>query len=451
MSLRFRLLASIVAVLLAALAIGGVLACRQAQKSVQTEMDAALAGGTMVVRQSVAIHGVAPPLSYIKSLVRSFDGQRHVQVAFLLDGVERGQSRLASYNATVPDWFTALINVPSKTVRIPLSAPLSDSSAATLILRTRPGNEIGEVWNQTRDAVAIMILFCGGTFVLVYVLIGQALRSLSRLEAGFGSISEGNYETAILERGPPEFRALARGFNRMTGRLGAYAKRNTQLQEQLVKLQDEERAWIARDLHDEVGPYLFAIGVDAEAIPILIDARNSRETAKRADAIREAVAHIQKHIRVILRQLRPVEHLDFGLDAAVRDALAFWQRRYPEIRFDLDIRLNGAEIARSVEEVVYRVVRESINNAVRHGQPQCIGVSIICSEPAGITMEIVDDGEGLPVGPLRKGMGLDGMAARIRALNGAFEVVSRAAGPGVRVTAAMPTQAGAMSIQAPAA
>jgi signal transduction histidine kinase len=66
-------------------------------------------------------------------------------------------------------------------------------------------------------------------------------------------------------------------------------------------------------------------------------------------------------------------------------------------------------------------------------------------------VQIVDDGEGLPEGPLRKGMGLDGMAARIRALNGKFEVLPRAAGRGLRVIATMPLQAGENLMRAPAA
>ena len=448
MSLRFRLLASIVGALLVALTVGGTLACWQARRSVQTEMDAALAGGTLAVRQSLAVAGAASSRTYLQSLVRSFDGQRHLRAILQLGGRPGTQSRLASFPLGVPEWFAALIGVPSRTIRIPLPAQVPAASAATLILRTDPGNEIGEVWNQMRDAFAVMVLFCGGTFVLVYVLIGHALRSLSMLETGLRLISDGDYETAVPERGPPELRSLARGFNRMAERLRTYAKRNLQLQEQIVRLQDEERAWIARDLHDEVGPYLFAIGVDAEAIPVLVDAKNSSETTKRADAIREAVAHIQTHIRAILRQLRPVEHLDFGLDPAIRDLIAFWQRRYPDVRFDLDMRLDGAELARDAEEVVYQVVRESLSNAVRHGGPEFIGVSIICSEPNNVAVEIVDDGNGLPAGPLRAGMGLDGMAARIRALDGVLEVKPRMAGRGVRVIAMLPLPAGAAHMRA---
>ncbi|HEY3638170.1 MAG TPA: histidine kinase [Rhizomicrobium sp.] len=442
MSLRFRLLACVVGVLLAALIAGGVLACWQARKSVRVELDAALASGVLMVHESLAISGNKPAPAYIDLLVRSFDGERHIRATLLRpDGTTGARSQLAPSAVSVPGWFDALIGVSSRTIRIPLATNHADASRPILLLTTEPQNEIGEVWNQTRDAVAIMFLFCGGTFVFVYLLIGRALQSLSSLEAGFRTISEGNYEADVPERGSREFWALAHGFNQMTNRLRSYGQRNAQLQEQLVRLQEEERAWIARDLHDEVGPYLFAIGVDTAAIPDLIETKKSSDAIDRAAAIREAVAHIQKHIKAILRQLRPVEHLDFGLDAAVRDLIAFWQRRYPEIHFDLDIRLNGADVPRNVEEVIFRVVRESIGNAVRHGRPENIGVSILCLEFTRVAVEIVDDGDGLPAGPLQMGMGLDGMAARIHALDGEFGAGPRMSGRGVRVAATLPLQA----------
>jgi two-component system sensor histidine kinase UhpB len=442
LSLRSLLLASIVAVLLGALAIGGLLACLQARKSVRTEMDSALVGGTLVVHQSLQSEDRQPSAARFRALIRSFDGQRHLRAVLLIGGVQAAQSRPAPVSVAVPRWFAALINVPSTvaTARISLPGQSPGSSPATLLLKSEPDNEIGEVWIQTRNAFAVLVILCGGISALICVIIGRTLRSITTLEAGLRTISDGHYETAVPEIGPPEFRALAAGFNRMAERLHVYVLRNAQLQDQLVKLQDEERAWIARDLHDEVGPYLFAIGVDAEAIPILAEAKRSSEMVQRADAICEAVAHIKRHIRAILRQLRPVQHLDFGLDSAVRDTIDFWQRRYPEMQFDLDLKLGHAEMTREIEEVAYRIVSEGISNAVRHARPKSVGISIVCLNGGRLKVDVVDDGNGLPIGPLRAGMGLDGMAARIRALHGNFEVGPRVAGSGVRITALLPLE-----------
>src|SRR6202008_2477114 len=88
-------------------------------------------------------------------------------------------------------------------------------------------------------------------------------------------------------------------------------------------------------------------------------------------SVREAVMHIQQQVRDILRQLRPVTQLEFGLEAAIRDLASFWSRRNPHIRFALDISL-GVAPGRRQEEAAYRIVQESISNAVRHGPPDVI-------------------------------------------------------------------------------
>ncbi len=184
------------------------------------------------------------------------------------------------------------------------------------------------------DSFVIMLLFCGASLVAVYAIIGARARVLLEFDAALRGIADGGYQARMPEKGPPEFSRLARGLQPDGG-----AARRLRAQEpraagqQILTLQEEERAEIARDLHDEVGPYLFAIGVDAEAAGLA--------------SIRESVAHVQKHIRAILRQLRPAGLLDFGLRAAIGDLVAFWSRRDPAITFDLDIAVEDCETRRA--------------------------------------------------------------------------------------------------------
>jgi len=106
----------------------------------------------------------------------------------------------------------------------------------------------------------------------------------------------------------------------------------------VMEAEENERQRIARDLHDEVGPYLFALQVDAKAIGKI----DTPEASRLSASAREAVVHIQRHVRNILRQLRPVTQLEFGLEAAVGDLAAFWTRRNPEIRFERNVRLHAS-------------------------------------------------------------------------------------------------------------
>lgn len=427
MSLQYRLIAAISALLLAALALFGALACSHASSTVQAEMHDALASAEDVAHHALGRHSDDEGPGFLADLVFSFDGQRHVQAQVVLpSGRTLIRSRLAASEDQAPGWFRALVDVHPQSVRIPAPAP----PGAVLVLSTDPSNETAEAWSRTQAAFVTLLLFCGGVCVLIYLIVGHALRRFGDFDAALRELGDGRYDTALAERGPPEFARLARGFNHMAGRIRDVEQRNRELREQILTLQEEERAEIARDLHDEVGPYLFAISVDAGDIPRLLLRDDAQaEIGERASSIRDAAAHIQKQVRAILRQLRPTDALEFGLKAGIDELIAFWTRRRPEIGFDLRVELGGASVGRRIEAVAYRLVQESISNAVRHGEPGRIAVTIAPVEGDMLLVEVLDDGAPAaePKGS-GAGTGIRGMAERVKGLGGRFEAGPAAEG-----------------------
>jgi two-component system, NarL family, sensor histidine kinase UhpB len=419
MSLRARLLVSIALILLGALAVGALLLTWRATRSVETEMHAALAGAVDAAREASAHR--AGDAQFLSSLVASFDGQRHVRAVLLAPppGV-RAASRLAVAADAPPEWFDTLIRVPPETARIALSG-------STLVLTTDPTNEIAEVWTQAEDAFAIMLLFCGGVFLSVYAILGRAIGFFSTMGGALRTVADGDYRERLAETGAPEFVGLARDFNRMATRLDDGEREALALQRQILTLQEEERAEIARDLHDEVGPYLFAIGVDADAMALL------PQQAERARAIRDAVAHVRRHIRAILRELRPANPLEFGLREAVADIVAFWTRRSPTTAFDVAI--DAIRLDRRTSEAAYRIIQESVSNAVRHGRPSTVRIRV-AEEGDAVAISVEDDGEGLRKDSV-PGLGLAGMTERARSLGGSLMVTGSR---GVSITALLPVE-----------
>ena len=101
----------------------------------------------------------------------------------------------------------------------------------------------------------------------------------------------------------------------------------------------------------------------------------------------------QQHVKAILRQLRPVTQLAFGLESAIGDIAAFWTRRHPHIRFALDIR-PLPPLDRRTEETAYRIVQEGVSNAVRHGKPSRIAVTVH-AQGEHLVVQVEDDGGGV--------------------------------------------------------
>jgi two-component system sensor histidine kinase UhpB len=431
MSLKFRVLGSLAALLILALCAGAGLLSWHAHALVDLEVRTAFKGAEQSVRDTLRSdveHTVT-----LREVVSSFQGQRHVRAALVNEaGKVIVQSEIGVLADPAPVWFARIMAPKPLTVHIPVSLP---GYPCVMALTSDPQSELAEVWGHVRDAFVIMLLFCVSAMLAVSLAFGAAMGFLGRFQTGLQAISESRYDTRLDIKGPPEFARLAQGFNHMASQLSAFSRTNRQLYAQLQSVQEEERAGIARDLHDEVGPYLFALQIDAKAIGKI----GTPEAHRLGASVREAVIHIQQHVRNILRQLRPVTQLEFGLEATIGDLAAFWRRRNPDIRFELDVRLDIA-LERSLEEAAYRIVQESISNALRHGRPELIRVAVR-SDKEQLAVTVEDDGGGIKGGAgdsIGLGhTGIAGMHERVLALKGRLDI-GNAAGRGVRLSAVFP-------------
>ena len=393
--------------------------------------------GRQAVANNIAeIAGSPDEARELRHLVATFDGNRHVQATFTsAQGATIAASVLQTPAHPIPAWFRRLIG-PS-VAPVVLTVP-----SGAIILVADPTNEAGEVWDQANDTVRTLALFFVLTVVLIYWALGRALAPLERLSAAFGRIGADDYGARLDAAGSPELARLAAGFNRMAEHLGDVEAQNRLLQEQLLTLQEEERADLARDLHDEIGPLLFAAAIDAAGIPSLLEAARLAEASERADAIRESVSHMQTQIRSILGRLRPLSFGALGLSDAIGNLVAFWRGRHPDVDFVLDVEEADDALTEEVRAIVCRVVQESLCNAMRHGGPGQVEISVTRDAEA-VVVRVADDGAGPGESGVVPGFGLVGMRERVRAQAGTLSFSPHTGGRGLAVTARLPCDAAA--------
>lgn len=435
MSLRRRLMVLLGAVLLLSLLGGGVLTYWHAVRKIEIEMASALKIGEQAVQDAVApLADVDDPQAQLIRLVKSFDGDRHMRISLIAQsGTVVMQSRTTPPANPAPVWLQSALNTGARDATIALPARLAEYGQ--LRLEADPQNEISEVWEDIALKIAILAGFYALVIALVSATLRWALRPLEKLSSALVEVGHGNFETHVPESGPLELVTLYKEFNRMADQLAAAESKNQQLNEQLSTVQEEERADIARDLHDEIGPFLFAVGVDAETIPQYLQRGASSEVTSRAAAIRQSVAHMQGHLRAILGRLRPAMHIDLGLAHAVDQLVAFWASRHPDLVIDVDVAQES--FGREADEASYRIIQESLSNAVRHGKPTRIGVTVSVSDADVMQIVVIDNGSGL--GTMRtNGFGLPGMRERMAALGGSLSVTDNGNANGVTVCAEMP-------------
>lgn len=424
MSLRLRVLVAIALVLAPGAGGGAVFAGWLARQTVRAELVAALVGGRQTVDRAIeALPGAGPASERdLRQLVATFDGNRHVtaQLVGANDAVVVS-SRPPPAPHRAPAWFMALLDPRLSALRI--TAP-----GGAVILTPAPRNDVGDAWQQFVYALVVLGLVGLASALLVYITIGRALRPLAELTGAFGRVGAGDYGTRVEEAGPGELARLAHSFNLMAGDLEAMRRRTRVLEEQILKLQDEERAELARDLHDEIGPHLFAVNIDAAMLGQSLAAGREAEASQRVKAIQAAVGHMQRQVRDILSRLRPAQLVELGLGAAIGELVEFWRSRRPDIVFAVHLAADDAALPDAVQEVVYRIVQEGLSNAVRHGQPGRIEVVVRAGPGGEVTVRVVDDGVGRKGAAGEPGFGLVGMRERVEALGGSLSVQPGAAG-----------------------
>ena len=430
MSIQFRVLGAIAALLVLTLVCGGGLLLLHAKSIAELEVNTAFKGAESSVRET--LQGDVEHIVTMRQVVASFEGQRHVRAALINeDGKVIVSSSIAHLSEPAPRWFVRLMQPPPVSTRIPINLP---KFPCVVQLTSDPESELAEIWSHASDAFLAMSLFCAAVMAVVWGALAYALRFVGQLRTGLLAVADGSHGARLDAKGPPELASISRGFNHMAERLENFSESNRRLQQQIQSVQEEERAGIARDLHDEVGPYLFAIQVDANAVTKSVNPRDSELGRE----IRDAALHIQRHVKDILRQLRPNKSLDFGLKIAISDLVSFWARRYPAIRFDVTV--EGSAQDERQGEAAYYIVQESICNAVRHGDPKSVRVALTTGKDS-LQICVEDDGGGLrrdahtlmSLGHL----GLAGMEERVRSLNGRF-AIEEMDGRGVRIRALLP-------------
>lgn len=202
----------------------------------------------------------------------------------------------------------------------------------------------------------------------------------------------------------------------------------------LLRVQEEERRAIARDLHDHLGQLLTGLRFQLEA------AQRTAPPALQAVLVESLATsdEVLGHLREMTQQLRPRVLDDLGLAPALEWHTSLFQRQ-SGIATTLDVSLPAARLPGELETTVFRVVQEALTNVARHSGTKTATVTL--THGGGrLIAEITDRGRGFDAEArlaARDSLGLTGLRERVELAGGQFEIFSRA-GQGTRLHAEFP-------------
>ena len=339
-----------------------------------------------------------------------------------------------------------------------------------------------EALNNLAGALALLLACIGGLLLVMAWNVRRAFAPLAGLLAAIERIE--HHDPDGVRRLPTmpirELEAIAAALRHLVQGLDAAETQRQLLSQKVLTLQEDERALLARELHDEFGQRLTALRFDAAWL--LKRLADQPELCAVVQGMAERCGEVQRDIRDLLVRLRPLGPGDDGAgqpmpmsrliqqlqglvqswqDSQARGqgspvthhlALA-WQDEQGAVR---PIDAPMAEqfgLPRDVALAVYRLSQEALTNAARHAQARHVRLRLVVQASrappwgtAQLHWSVEDDGVGIadPVAALQQGNGLGGMQERVWALGGlwAWGAIGR---PGLALRATLPFQPASLS------
>jgi PAS domain S-box-containing protein len=200
----------------------------------------------------------------------------------------------------------------------------------------------------------------------------------------------------------------------------------------LLRIQDEERRRLGRELHDSVGQYLAAVKMG-------LDSLRPEPNSQLAECV-HLVEQSMKEVRTISYLLYPPMLEEMGLRSAIPWYLDGFAKR-SGIKATFDVEPGLGRLARDAELAFFRVLQESLTNVLRHSESPTAEIRLTLNDGL-FCMEVSDKGKGISAGVLEAsrdslgtmGVGLRGMTERMRQLGGDLELFSSEKGTTVRAT-----------------
>lgn len=177
--------------------------------------------------------------------------------------------------------------------------------------------------------------------------------------------------------------------------------------------EDKERKRLAREIHDTLGHALTGIAAGVDACIAMIDI-NPQATKQQLMVISKVVRQGIGDVRNSLNKLRPGALEQQGFKGALENMIEEFTS-VSDLEITLDYRLEKVDFENTKEDILFRVIQESITNAVRHGDATHINISIYI-EDQKLKLEIQDNGQGCE--EIHYGFGLKQMRERLSMING---------------------------------
>lgn len=424
--------------------------------SVHEEIEAAERVATRVlarVSQTNRSSGSAGMLTFLGDLGRL----RAIDIKLIdAENHELYASPKSTYKAgnEAPQWFARHVSPARK-------ASVFSLINGQLLVQTDPSRAALDGWDDFKRLLWALGIGFVLLNLLAYWLVGNATRPFSQIMSALHKVKGGDYDIRLPALGGTEANAIGQAFNGMAQsvkesievreqaasaaaelavnrdkatRATQELAQNRELSQEYQQRVEHDHGELARELHDELGQHVTAI----KSMGVSISRRvtdSDPAIAQASTLIVESADRIHLAMRGILSRLKPVSLDQFGLADAISDMVSDLRLQHPDKKFTVRIGPGLDVIAGQISTTAFRIVQESLTNAIRHAGASTIDVNLRMLNDA-LVLQVEDNGIGMPpLSAQTQGFGLNGMRERTTVIGGQLDVgKSRMGGVVVRAT-----------------
>ncbi|ANB18143.1 ATP-binding protein [Dokdonella koreensis] len=391
--------------------------------------------------------GLDAHVAALREIVGS-DRMRHLQLR-LADAT--GRELIGPPPPAAPSWleraFVALLPPES-----------AQANAATWVIRRdegvrfvatfmlNPASEQEEALDDTLGLLGTLLGYGVLTLMAVFWALRRALAPLQPIHTAIGHYRDADYAWRVPPLPMRELDAVGQALNHMAGALAQAQEARRTLSLKLLGVQEEERTYIARELHDELGQVLTAMRADIAWLQRRAD--GTPDVQDVVGGLAASCGRLHEGVSDLLDRLRPQGGRDgdgpVPLHGLLESLLQGWRDRPGQdavlsLAYDARVEPLGDELALTI----YRMTQEALTNAMRYSGARRIEVTLGLDREGRLRWQVEDDGVGIDAldRAIHRGNGLAGISERVWAHHGEIEIQPRTADPqrpGARLSARFP-------------
>lgn len=385
----------------------------QIQANVMEETTASLAQAQEMVSQKLSVREIETVLSH----------SPHVKV-------ERFSGKLASLDPADFQYTQFWQKLFVKTIP-PILFPMGENQY--LIISPSERAEFVQNLHFFWLVLGLFMTTSGLLLLIIKLAIKHQLKPLASVANALKKMSQGEHDWG--DSGKQELAEIQTVVERFSQLQAALEERQTQLVEvdnELAMLQEQERSYLAQELHDNVGQLLTTVKAHAYILSSTDDVNILQSSGQK---VQTYCQQISDAIRQLTEHLHPLSLDQVSLAESLTKLCNEQRQVEPTIHWDIGITLDGYHADKTRDIHIYRFAQEALNNVLKHAKASLIGFECVLTKHM-LKLSVSDNGIGFD--PKSKtNIGMFSMKNRARCLNGEFELAT-SPGEGVRIGLTVP-------------